>query len=812
MEATACSLPTPVELRSCLHCASPVSSRAPSDFCCHGCETVYGILQQSGLNRYYSILKRTGDRALPVAPPSAGGSGYTWLDQAEIRNEYETEFGVRFYLEGVHCAACVWLVEKLPTLVPGVASARLDLGSAIVTVRLDPQGAATYSEAAHGLLRVGYRPHPIRTSEADELRKKEDRKLLTQLGVAAAASGNIMLMAISLYAGADGTFARDFKWLSFGLSLPVMFYSALPFYQSSLSALKARQLSIDVPVALGLQVSFWVSVANLLRGHEHIYFDSVTALIFLLLSSRYLLRRVQRSSLNAASLAHFLMPATARKLGAEGTFVETPLHDICVGDELEILPGDLIPADGIVLHGASTLNSSLLTGESRPEVVQAGDTVYGGTQNEQARLTIRVTSSGRASRIGRILESMESTLKSRAPIIAFSDKVSRVFIAVTLLLLPLVFWGGLEHGWQEGLDRALALALVTCPCAFALATPLSFASVLGKAAKSGILIKGAEVLERLSQIETAYFDKTGTLTEGRFQVLQWQTSRELSFDPASLIVALESNSRHPIARALVDHFSPLVDKSKIILENHREIQGRGVEATWLGKTYELRAANPESEDPSSSTCEDPSASTACTRIGLYEDGVLIGKVSLGDPIRKESQPTLLALKELNIQSKILSGDGAEAVNAVASAIGVSAQDATYSATPEKKKRIIEDSKCAIMVGDGANDAVALAAASVGISVHGGLEASVRASDIYLSRPGLRQIPALIVIGRETLKVVRRNFTVSLGYNAVAATAAALGKIDPLFAAILMPISAFAVFASANVGTRRLRAAIREIRQ
>ena len=807
MEAPACALPASSELKTCLHCASPVSLRAHSDFCCHGCETVYGILQQSGLNRYYSILKNTGERALPVAQGSVSPSGYSWLDQPEIRKEYETEHGVRFYLEGVHCAACVWLVEKLPSLVPGVASARLDLGSAVVTVRLDPQGAATYSEAAQGLLHVGYRPHPIRTSEADELRKKEDRKLLTQLGVAAAASGNIMLMAVSLYAGADGTFARDFKWISFGLSLPVMFYSALPFYQSSLSALRARQLSIDVPVALGLQVSFWVSVANLFRGHDHIYFDSVSALVFLLLSSRYLLRRVQRSSLNAASLAHFLMPATARKLGADGTYAETPLSEVRVGDELEILPGDLIPADGVVLHGMSSLNASLLTGESRPESVSSGDIVYGGTQNEQSRITIRVTSSGRTSRIGRILESMESTLKSRAPIIAFSDRVSRAFIAITLLLLPLVFWGGLQNGWQEALDRALALALVTCPCAFALATPLSFASVLGKAAKSGILIKGAEILERLSQIETAYFDKTGTLTEGKFQVLQWKAAEAVTFDTAALIVALESISRHPIARALTEHFRPLAAIKDITLEDHREIQGQGVEAIWNGKKYSLGAAPSGTSEIDSSPTVDQ---TAQTRIGLYEGNALIGIVSLGDPIRKESNATLRSLSALGIQSRILSGDAAEAVDAVARATGISAPQAMHSATPEKKKQIVEESRCAIMVGDGANDAVALAAASVGISVHGGLEASVRASDIYLSRPGLRQIPALIVIGRETLKVVRRNFTVSLGYNAVAATAAALGKIDPLFAAILMPISAFAVFTSANIGTRRLRAALREL--
>ena len=437
MEATLCALPEASPLKACLHCASPVSARSKSEFCCHGCETVYGVLQQTGLTRYYSILKRTGDQALPVGRLPQSQSGYGWLDQPEIRKEYETDEGVRFFLEGVHCTACVWLVEKLPTLVPGVQSARLDLGTAVVTVKLSPEPKAKYSEAAHGLLRIGYRPHAVRHSENEDLSRAEDRKLLVQLGIAGAAAGNIMLLAVSLYAGADGAFAEQFKWLSFILSLPVMAYSALPFYQSTWNALKSRQLSIDSPVALGLQISFWVSVANLIRGNELIYFDSVTALVFLLLSSRYLLRRVQRTSLNAQNLAHFLMPATARKRLETGSFAEVSLNEVAVGDILEILPGDLIPADGEIIEGKSSINASLLTGEARPETVECGAQVFGGTQNGEGRLVLRVEGTGARSRVGRILESMESTIRSRAPIVAFSDRVSRAFIGVTLLLLNL---------------------------------------------------------------------------------------------------------------------------------------------------------------------------------------------------------------------------------------------------------------------------------------------------------------------------------------------------------------------------------------
>jgi heavy metal translocating P-type ATPase len=793
-------------MKLCLHCGSAVSDRARGDYCCTGCQTVHELLTQSGLDRYYSILKKTGEKALPVSTGSDRQNSYTWLDQTDIIRDYQTPAGVRFYLEGVHCAACVWLVEKLPQLVPGITHAKLDLSSAVVTVQIDPNSPAQFSQAAQALHRIGYRPHPIRASEAEELQKKEDRKLLTQLGIAAAASGNIMLLAISLYAGADGAFARQFSWISFFLSIPVLFYSAQPFYRSSWSAFRSKQLSIDVPVALGLQVSFWVSVINLFQGNDHIYFDSVTALVFLLLSSRYLLRRVQRTSLNAANLAHFLMPATARRLDLHGHATEVSLAEVHLGDQVEVLPHDLIPADGTVLHGMGRVNQSLITGESRLEKISPGSEVLAGTQNGDTRLVIQITRSGRASRVGQILESMETTLKSRAPIEAFSDRVSRVFIAITLLLLPLVFWGGYEEGWQEGLDRALAVALVTCPCAFALATPLSFASVLGKAAKSGILIKGAEILERLGHIEKVFFDKTGTLTEGKFQVLHWEELVPMNGMVSPLVLALESQSRHPIARALRDHFqNQPVTEAKVQLQELEEIPAQGVQATWNGKRYHIGALQGDAH--ASNAFSD---SRVFTLVGLYEDEQLLARFTLGDPVRSDAKDTLREVRNLGIQIHLLSGDSREAVQQLANTLEIPDSAAHSKMSPEGKKEILANHQNALMVGDGANDAVALATASVGIALQGGLEASIRASDIYLSRPGIRQIPALILIGKETLKVVKRNFAVSLGYNFITATAAALGKIDPLFAAVLMPLSSFAVFVSAKVGTRRMNEALREV--
>ncbi|MFN7684893.1 MAG: heavy metal translocating P-type ATPase [Oligoflexia bacterium] len=778
-EAPACS---PALL--CLHCQSPVPARSRLQFCCAGCHSVHSILASTGLQGFYSILQKTGERARPVLQSS---SNFAWLDLPETRKDSESDHRMRFYLEGVHCAACVWLVEKLPELVPGVQSVRLDLGTAVATVELAEKGK--YSDAARGLQQIGYRPHAIRESEQERLERIEDQSLLLRLGVAAAAAGNIMLMAISLYAGADGAFARTFEWVSFALSLPVMFYSAAPFYKSTWDALKARQLSIDVPVALGLQVSFWVSVANLWMGNGRIYFDSVTALVFLLLSSRYLLRRVQRTALKASSLAEFLMPALARRHDGLGGVSEVSISELKVGDELEVLPGDLFPADGEVISGRSSVNAALLTGESRPEAIGQGAQVFAGTQNGEGVVMMRVRSMGSDSRVGKILGLVRESQLARAPIVAFSDRVSRGFIAATLMLLPIVVLGAWSLGWQEALDRALALALVTCPCAFALATPLTFASALGRAARAGILVKGAEVLERLSRVGTVFFDKTGTLTQGSFEVLSSVVDSQCEFDAGALILAIEKHSRHPVARALRAYFSEQGASELEGVTEIREIAGKGVSASFGGRQYFIGAS--PSED-------------SFSRVSLFEDCRLVATFTLGDPVRSDAAAVVGEFARLGVEARLLSGDSEGPVRAVAAQVGIPEQRAMFAVSPEQKQAALKSTPDSLMAGDGANDAVALVEASVGVAVQGGLEAAVRASDVYLSRPGIAQVPRLIELGRETLKVVRRNFAVSLIYNAVAATGAVLGLIDPLFAALLMPASALAVFASARMGTRRLR--------
>lgn len=734
----------PLRQSICTHCGNPITQHpvlppfgavgkiegldsASPVFCCRGCFTVYQWLETEGLSRFYD-LKAMGCSLRPSvgAPDTTDqvAESFSHLDDPEFVKNYATRVssgrvsegqgqdlqqGLRmdFYLEGVHCTACVWLVEQLSRRLPFVRYSRLNLGSAVATIQIDESGS--FSQVANEILKMGYRPHAVKRGEQSTIQKKENRLLLIRLGVAAACAGNIMLLAISLYLGADGRMAEHFKWLSAILYLPVVFFSAVPFYQSAWSALKQKTASIDIPVVFGLLLGSVTSYFNLATGHDEVYFDSLASLVFLLLSTRYLLKRIQQTSLSASSLLPYLTPFRARVWSSKvSSFSQVPVDQVRVGDRLQVLPGELIPTDGIVLAGESQINCSLLSGESELVSTRPGQIAFAGTMNVTEPFEIQVTQSGTQTRLGQILQSMEQVAGERAPISVLTDRISRVFVLLVLLLsVGVFFWHGVVTGtfggWHEGLNRALAISIVTCPCTFALATPLVLSITLGKLARVGILVKGAEALERLSQVNTVLLDKTGTLT----------------------LAAQRSSG-----------------------------------------------------------------------------------ASRSDEIRPEARGVVQKLLRLGLQIWILSGDRSEAVKRAAACVGLDESRALSGVGPEDKRAFAAQHPRAMMVGDGANDALALAGAFVSVAVNSGVEISMRAADIYLTRPGIEPVPHLLVASRETLKIIRRNLAFSVIYNFIAAGAALAGKINPLFAAVLMPASALTVFLSSMAGTRRLRETIR----
>lgn len=790
----------------CIHCGNPLGSvegYVDRQFCCHGCKTVYEILHQRGLKQYYELRKK-GDHLRAALPASELKESYSYLDDPEFQklyssgtssdvNEASKSARMQFYLEGVHCVACVWLIEKVPEFLPGVTSVHLDMSKSVATVNCED---GKFSEVAREFNRLGYRPHAVRSADIDALQKKENRQFLMRVGVAWASSGNVLLYAISLYAGVGGDYATHFRWISFLFFLPSVFYSAVPFYKSAWSAIRTRTVSIDVPIVLGIVVGTLASLFNLITGSEHIYFDSVSSLIFLLLGSRYILKITQQSALSSAGLLHFLAPSMVRRKKPDGSEEETNADFLSAGDIILVKTGESIPVDGSVVQGSTHLNCALLTGESDWVAIKEGDRVFAGTVNQESPIEIRVSASGATTRLGQILKATEEGMRRKAPIVTIADRVSKWIVLASIALAAVTFFATLGYGWQHAMNRALAIMIVTCPCALALATPFAMTMAMGRAAKIGLLIKGSDVLERLNQVKSVYLDKTGTLTSGSFELLQW-----IAIDPQAtpqnlgrVLWALESGSVHPVAKALVRFIQKAGVQSPLPeVKDFKETIGHGVSGTIDGDRYEACKWVGEAENEG-------------TQIGVHRNGVLIARAVLGDRLREDSAAAIQKLRDLDLDPYILSGDSASAVQSVASRIGIAPDHAVSGVSPEQKSKAVTEPgvEKSLMVGDGANDAVALASAFVGVAAHGGMEVSLRAADAYVHSPGVMPIFQLVQIARETMKVVRRNLIFSGIYNLIGVAAAITGHVGPLFAAILMPISSLTVYASSVLGTRALR--------
>ncbi|MEK6706613.1 MAG: heavy metal translocating P-type ATPase metal-binding domain-containing protein [Bdellovibrionota bacterium] len=789
-------MPAHPERSYCVHCGTKVIGELL--FCCHGCEIVHELLTSSGLGRYYELRLQHSIKSA-LKPVILSDETYAYLDSTEFKAKYTRNSGTAmdFYLEGVHCAACLWLIEKLPMLVPDLVSASLDIGRSVLRITTSTGGS--FCAAAKTLEKLGYKPHPLQHDKsAEKLQKRENRRALIRLGVAGALAGNIMLMTVPLYSGLNGgAIATSFRWLSFLFFLPIVFYSAVPFYQSAWASIRTRTLSIDLPIVLAIILGTGVSFVHLLTHSSHLYFDSLAMLVFLLLSSRYALRRIQQTSLFTSHLYQFLAPTIARRIDPEnGNVVELPATSLITGDLIRVNTQDVLPADGKIRRGCGEINCAILTGEPFPQAVDLGDAVFAGTVNEGLALEVEVTAVGRDTRLGQILRELENGTARKPAIVTSADRAAKWFLTVVFIMALVIL--ALSPTFEEGFSRALALIIVTCPCALALATPLALSVSLGKAARHGILIKGAEVLEKISLARTIALDKTGTLTEGRLDVLEWsQTAGDVTdSDLKNSILALERRSKHPIAHALLRYLEQGVANSyqqveNFLVEDFKEQPGLGIEGRINGRHLVLR----------------PAREIEGTAVGIFCGDTRIGHIRLGDRVRTDSAESTAELVKLGFTPYLISGDNHSAVAAIGRDLGLRPEQLIAEASPEFKKKFMDSNPRSIMVGDGANDALALSSAFVGVAVHGSMEISIHTADVYLTMPGLNPVVRLIRIARETMHTIHRNFAFSLFYNIFGACAAATGHMTPLFAAALMPLSAFTVFGSSLLGTRALHAAL-----
>lgn len=807
----------------CTHCGLPVpeglivGERQQAQFCCNGCRAVYQIMSENGLEGFYGLRDRTGGAPRGVAVEEGdlvGAEAYAHYDDPTFLDDHARADGeqrtIDLYADGVHCAACVWVMERLPQVMPGVAEASLSLADQRLRIRWDPE-AVSLGKIGGFLHRLGYATHPLGEA-ADAARRAARRGALIRLAVAFALAGNTMLLAAAMYAGGDtieAPMARFFEWLSLGLAIPAVTYGAWPFYQGALSGLRVGRPHMDLPVSLGLLAGFFASAYATVTDSGHVYFDSVTVLVFLLLLGRYLQSRGQQAAMTGTELMTALTPGTAWRLtegeGGARSFVAAPVNALVPGDRVRVRAGEICPVDGRVAEGQTHVDASLLTGESRPVPAMPGAPVYAGTVNVDDEIVIEVESSGASTRLGRLAALVDQADPHRAPVVRLADRIAGLFVSV---VLGLAVAGGVTWAFIDPdriFDVVVSLLVVSCPCALGLATPVALAVARGRAARAGILIRSTTALERLVHIERVVLDKTGTLTEGQLAVADvcWAPGADAAREGAH-IEALERRSSHPAARAVARWALGQMAEGAVPLPvaEVQEQPGKGIQGVVAGRRLvigrlgwaDVREGAAVALPSAMQAAADAALSRGDSVVLAVADGAPVAALIMRDQIRQDTPAALDRMRAMGLSLAVESGDHPQVVAEIASRLGIG--EAVGGASPEDKAAAVTGaSALTAMVGDGINDAPALRQAEVGIAIAGGAEAALQVADVYLTRPGLATVADVFEGARRTFKIIRRNLAFSLVYNVLFATLALTGHITPLAAAILMPISSLTVVAS-----------------
>jgi P-type Cu2+ transporter len=785
---------------SCAHCGLPVPAtelRAEQPaFCCAGCRSVFEIVHAAGLDGYYRYQERDAPRAVAT---SAGQRKYQELDDpsfraAHVRSGAGGEDCAELLLEGVHCSACVWLVERVSRVVPGVTTSRLDLSRSVVELGWDPS-KTSLSAIARGLGSLGYAAHPVGESRA-KLARARDRELLLRLGIAGAAAGNVMLMALALYSGAfsgmEAAYQALFRWASLGIATPTVFWCGAVFLRGGWAAVRTRTPHMDLPISIGILTGYAGGAFATFSGRGEIYFDSLCTLIFLLLIGRYLQQSHHRRSTSESELLLALAPQTARLVEVDGER-DVPATAAPLNAVVRVAAGERIPVDGVVTRGTANVDTSVLSGEPMPVETTISARVYAGTTCLDGDLWLRTEAVGTDTRLGRLMTSVAATQQNRAPIVRLADRVAGHFVLGILAVAALTLGIWLHLDPSHAVDHTVALLVVTCPCALGMATPLAVSVALRRAAGAGILFKGGEFVEELARPGLIVFDKTGTLTLGQPELLAWLG--DVAWQAP--LRALEAESGHPLARSVQRAF-PAND---LPVAERRELPQGGVSARVDGR--QLLAGSPTllrtelGSLPSwSEKLIKTQAELGRTPVVLAVDGAVRAVLAFGDRIRPEAREQLQRLTLLGYRFEVASGDDQRVVDGVARELSIRPDAARGGMSPEAKLARVSDLRAkgerVFMVGDGVNDAGAMAAATVGFAVHGGAETCLRAADVFATRSGLSPVVDAVIGSRRTLSAIRRGIVISLGYNLVSVLLAVLGILSPLLAAILMPLSSISV--------------------
>ncbi len=756
----------------CRHCGAPLAGGRMDDFCCTGC----------------AAAAQLTDRAQPLSSGCVNEN--LSLDYTRYAERVaDGGWLMLLMVEGMRCAACAFQIERTLNAEDQVR-ARMNL----TTRRLTLHWAGSVERVNSLISKVqaaGYRLLPFDAATLETTERQEARHLLRCLAVAGFAAGNIMILADALWAAAPGDMGlatRDLlHWLSALIALPTVVYAGQPFFRSAWQALRHRRTNMDVPIAVALLLTSAMSVYEMLRHGDFVYFDCVVMLIFLLLTGRYLDKQARGRARAAAQ--HLLAFTGGTAVVLEGGRSRLlPVAELQTGMELQIAAGERIAVDGVVTQGVSELDPSFMTGETITQPVKPGDPVFSGMVNGGAPLHVRVTAVGSQSLLGNVIHLMEQAEQGQARYVRLADRVAALYTPAVHLLALLAFllwWGWLQAGWQPALLTAMTVLIITCPCALGLAVPV--VQVLASTAlfKRGLLLKAPDALERLAAVDTIIFDKTGTLTRGR---PEWLADTGITTEQNSLALVLAAASRHPLARALM---RGLAESEPAVVTAVTEHPGQGMSASWQG--VPVRLGRRDWCGVSAAVIDDK------PELWLQVGNAQPVRYVFADAPRDDAAAVCALLQRQGYALQLLSGDRPVVAGQIAAQLGIA--DWHAAQTPPEKVAVIRalqaQGRKVLMVGDGLNDAPALAAADCSISPSSALDIAQNAADLVFQGEKLAPVAQALRVARRAQQLVTQNFLLAFLYNLVAVPLAMAGQVTPLVAAIAMAASSLIVVLNAQ---------------
>jgi Cu2+-exporting ATPase len=778
--------------------------------CCRGCQAVAQTIIDSGQGAYY-----THRTALPATPREAeaelaqlGLYDLPEIQESFVRVEAENVREAALILENIVCAACIWLNERHIAGLPGVLSVEINYATRRARVRWD-NSRIQLSAILKAVSDIGYIAHPFDPGRSDDIFKRERNTAIKRLAIAGLGMMQVMMYALPTYTATD--MSIDIRllmnWASLVLTIPVVLYSAWPFFIGAWRDLRRRTLGMDVPVALGVGTAFLASIYSTFAGHGEVYFDSVTMFIFLLLTGRFLEMNARRRAGAAVEELIKLIPAVTTRLPKWPARDEeqVPVARLAVGDHILVRPGETLPADGEVVDGNSAVSEAMLTGESLPVSKSVRAKVVGGSVNQASPLVVQVERLGADTRLASIVRLLDRAQSEKPRIGQLADRAAAWFVGLLLLITVAVGLAWYFIDPSKALWIVVSVLVVTCPCALGLATPAALTTATGRLTRLGLLTTRGHALETLARATDLVFDKTGTLTHGKLSLRRVVPLGGRSEEAVTaLAAALEAGSEHPIARVLREASASPLSASDI-----RNTPGGGVEGSIGGRSY--RIGSPRFAAQTERPPAPPGQSGGAypdrheypedgheSWVALADESGVIAWFALADTPRQDAATSIIAFQAQGLRLHLLSGDGEATVRATAQQLGIDAWRA--GALPEDKlayvKSLQEQGRIVAMVGDGINDAPVLAGAQVSIAMGEGADVAQAAADMVMLGGRLATLVDGVALARKTQHIIRQNLGWALGYNLIAIPAAALGHVTPWIAGIGMSASSLLVVLNA----------------